>query len=180
MKCNGHYTYDGHTYACHLECGCGWIGCPVGGSGLQGAIHDVTDFHTAMGQPVYRQLHTPDESRLHLRANLVFEECMEFMGSVYPGIEEVSHTVGKTTIIWGGQVKLDHIKAADALADIIYVCIGAANEMGIDLAAVWDEVHRSNMAKIGPNGEVKRREDGKVVKPDGWIGPNIKKALGVK
>lgn len=179
MKCNGHYTYDGHTYACHLECGCGWIGCPVGGSGLQGAIHDVTDFHTAMGQPVYRELHTPDESRLHLRANLILEECIEFMESVYPDFD-AEHDEGVSVFHYGEATKLDHIKAADALADIIYVCIGAANEMGIDLAAVWDEVHRSNMAKIGPDGEVKRRADGKVIKPEGWTPPDIARALGLK
>ncbi|NIQ95452.1 MAG: nucleoside triphosphate pyrophosphohydrolase family protein, partial [Desulfuromonadales bacterium] len=38
---------------------------------------------------------------------------------------------------------------ADALADLIYVAIGAAITYGIDLRPVWEEVHRTNMAKMG-------------------------------
>lgn len=183
MKCNGTYIFG----RCHQECGCGGTDCPVnnGGlsiyrsEGLEGAIQDVVDFHDAMGQPVYSELTTPPDERLHLRANLVFEECMELMESIYPGLD-VQHDVGRTTIYWGGETKLDHVEAADALADIVYVCLGAANEFGIPLDKVWEEVHRSNMAKIGPNGEVKRRADGKVIKPEGWVGPDIKKVLGIK
>lgn len=184
MKCNGSYAMGGK---CWEEVGCGEEGCPVntGGfsiyraEGLEGAIQDVTDFHNAMGQPVHRELYTPSDERLQLRADLIMEECMEFMESVFPNVE-VQCFAGKNTIIWGDKIKLDHEGAADALADLIYVCIGAANEFGIPLDKVWDEVHRSNMAKIGPNGEVKRRADGKVSKPDGWTPPDIKGVLGIK
>ena len=180
MKCDGSYEYDGKTFECNHECGCGWFGCPLGGTGLAGAIEDVTDFHDAMGQPAHRELHTPSDERVKLRADLIFEECAEFMESVFDGFEVYSYDDYETHVRWGKGVKVDHVGVADALADLIYVCIGAANELGIDLNAVWKEVHRSNMAKIGPNGEVKRREDGKVIKPDGWTPPNIKKVLGIK
>lgn len=176
MKCDGSYEYDGKTFECNHECGCGWFGCALGGTGLAGAIEDVTDFHDAMGQPVHKELTTPSDERLHLRANLILEECIEFMEALYPDFH-VDHDEGFTGIYWGEETKLDHVQAADALADIIYVCIGAANEFGIPLDKVWKEVHRSNMAKIGPNGEVKRREDGKVIKPDGWAPPDIEGIL---
>lgn len=62
----------------------------------------------------------------------------------------------------------------DALLDIIYVSIGAMHAMGIDPQPLWDEVQRSNMAKVDPEtGKVRRREDGKILKPDGWSSPNL-------
>jgi hypothetical protein len=50
-------------------------------------------------------------------------------------------------------------------------------EMGIPFDAVWRAVHESNMAKLGPNGEIIRREDGKVLKPPGWTAPDIAAVL---
>ena len=72
----------------------------------------------------------------------------------------------------------DKVEMADALADIIYIAVGTANIMNIPLDKVWDEVQRSNMDKVDPTtGKVKKREDGKVLKPDGWKGPQIEKVL---
>ncbi len=58
---------------------------------------------------------------------------------------------------------------ADAMADMIYVIIGSALAHGIDLTPIWREVHRSNMAKLSGG----MREDGKVMKPVGWVGPEV-------
>lgn len=63
----------------------------------------------------------------------------------------------------------DVAEVADALADLIYVAIGMALAYGIDLRPVWREVHRSNMAKSGGG----TREDGKILKPEGWTPPDI-------
>jgi predicted HAD superfamily Cof-like phosphohydrolase len=71
-------------------------------------------------------------------------------------------------------IRLGNIeKIADGLVDLLYVVIGAGVEYGIDLDAVWKEVHAANMRKDG--GGV--RDDGKIMKPVGWIGPNIRRAL---
>lgn len=72
--------------------------------------------------------------------------------------------------------KGDIVEIADALADLAYVVYGAALTHGIDLDAVLREVHRSNMAKLH-NGTVIKREDGKVLKPEGWQPPNIEAVL---
>ncbi len=58
-------------------------------------------------------------------------------------------------------------------ADVIVTVLGTMAEYGIPFDAVWDAVHASNMAKRGPDGEVYRREDGKIVKPPGWQAPDI-------
>lgn len=55
------------------------------------------------------------------------------------------------------------------LADLIYVAVGAALELGIPLGAVWAEVHTANMRKVGGG----RRGDGKVLKPEGWTPPDV-------
>ena len=63
----------------------------------------------------------------------------------------------------------DLVQAIDGLCDLLCVVYGAALEFGVELAPYWDEVHRTNMAKMG--GPV--RDDGKRLKPDGWKPPDI-------
>jgi predicted HAD superfamily Cof-like phosphohydrolase len=46
--------------------------------------------------------------------------------------------------------------------------------MGADPEGAWNEVMRSNLAKIDPDsGTVFKREDGKVLKPAGWTAPEL-------
>jgi predicted HAD superfamily Cof-like phosphohydrolase len=62
----------------------------------------------------------------------------------------------------------------DALIDILVVTIGAIHSMGADAEGAWNEVMRSNLAKIDPeSGTVLKREDGKVLKPAGWTAPEL-------
>lgn len=66
----------------------------------------------------------------------------------------------------------DKVETLDALVDILVVTIGAIHSMGADGEAAWNEVMRTNMAKIDPEtGKVRKREDGKVLKPEGWRPP---------
>ncbi len=97
-------------------------------------------------------------------------------------------------------VRDDLIEVADGIADSIVVLVGTALEYGIDLTAVWDEVHRSNMAKFpkcekcdvsgmvpyrsevcpdcnGRGTQLVLRDDGKILKPEGWTPPDIAGAL---
>ena len=60
---------------------------------------------------------------------------------------------------------------AKELADVLYVTYGAADALGIDLPAVFTEVHRSNMSKLDSDGRVLRRADGKVLKGPGYRPP---------
>lgn len=66
----------------------------------------------------------------------------------------------------------------DALIDILVVTIGAIHSMGADGEGAWKEVMATNFAKIDPNtNKVRKRDDGKVLKPDGWQPPNLKPFL---
>ena len=62
----------------------------------------------------------------------------------------------------------------DALIDILVVTIGAIHSAGFNGEAAWQEVMRSNFAKIDPvTGKIRKRGDGKILKPDGWTPPNL-------
>jgi len=62
----------------------------------------------------------------------------------------------------------------DALIDILVVTIGAIHSAGFDGEGAWKEVMRTNFAKIDPvTGKVRKREDGKVLKPEGWTAPEL-------
>lgn len=66
----------------------------------------------------------------------------------------------------------------DALIDILVVTIGALHSIGADVEGAWREVMGSNQAKIDPRtGRVRKRDDGKVLKPDGWTPPQLEKFL---
>ena len=66
----------------------------------------------------------------------------------------------------------------DALIDILVVTIGAIHSAGFDVEGAWKEVMQTNFNKIDKDtGKVRKREDGKVLKPVGWMPPELSKFL---
>lgn len=112
-------------------------------------FQDVLDFHQKFVPDQVRQLPSwPSYDVMLLRGRLVQEEFGELVDAIqkpdFPGI-------------------------IDNICDSIYVLIGMSIAMGVDLREVWKEVHRANMAKEGGP----TREDGKVLKPEGWQPPDV-------
>ncbi|WP_422932074.1 MazG nucleotide pyrophosphohydrolase domain-containing protein [Singulisphaera sp. PoT] len=110
---------------------------------------DVLQFHRTMCPEQVREM--PDvsgEELRDLRKKLIGEE-----------VDELHEAMAKG----------DAVEVADALADLLYVVFGTSVAYGIDIRPVWEAVHRANMAKAGGP----RREDGKVLKPDGWEPPAV-------
>lgn len=113
---------------------------------------DVYDFHKAFELTIGSEPMLPEDVSIRdLRIDLLQEEFEEYLEA---------------------EEKADIVGIADALADIIYIACGTAVAYGIPLDKVFEEVHRSNMAKL-VDGKVIRRADGKVLKPEGWNPPNI-------
>ena len=70
----------------------------------------------------------------------------------------------------------DTVEQLDALVDILVVTMGAIRAAGWDGEGAWKEVMNTNFAKIDPTtGKVIKREDGKVLKPEGWLAPQLAK-----
>ena len=68
----------------------------------------------------------------------------------------------------------DKVEQLDALIDILVVTMGAVRAAGWDGEAAWKEVMDTNFAKIDADtGKVRKREDGKVLKPEGWKAPEL-------
>lgn len=105
----------------------------------------VQRFHEALDIPVGDTLAI---RRAELRAVLIEEEAAETCAALRRG---------------------DIVEAIDGLCDVLVVVYGCAVEMGVDLEPYFEEVHRTNMAKVG--GPI--REDGKRLKPEGWTPPRI-------
>ena len=62
----------------------------------------------------------------------------------------------------------------DACLDLIWVVLGYCYMRGYDVEGGWKEVARSNLDKIDKvTGKVKKRDDGKVLKPNDWQPPKL-------
>jgi predicted HAD superfamily Cof-like phosphohydrolase len=94
-----------------------------------------------------------DEGQFALYTNLITEEHQELLEAT---------------------LAEDQVEQLDALIDILVVTIGAIHSMGADAEGAWKEVMTTNFAKIDHDtGRVRKREDGKVLKPVGWKAPEL-------
>lgn len=112
----------------------------------------VGDFMEAFGQEVLCVPTMPDNNLAALRLDLIQEE-----------VQELRDGLGKRSIL----------EVADALTDILYVVYGAGHAFGIDLDDCFNEVHSSNMTKLGADGRPLYRDDGKVMKGPNYREPDL-------
>ena len=102
----------------------------------------------------YKLKNATDRSTRSYQKNLIVEEFKEFLdaeGSLFRDHPDVQE------------------EALKELADLVYVCYQYAENMGWFLDEALYRVHKSNLSKLGEDGEPIYREDGKVLK-----GPNYK------
>lgn len=120
---------------------------------------DVAAFHGATGKclPALPAIAPHDDAAL--ADSVLLEEVLELSDAI---------------------TEQDLAQVAKEVVDVVYSAISLALVYGIDFDAVWDAVHASNMTKIGPDGKVAKRADGKVVKGPHYQPPDIAKVLGVK
>jgi predicted HAD superfamily Cof-like phosphohydrolase len=116
---------------------------------------DVSVFLSAVGQetPAIPQKTVSDQAQLY--KELIEEEVTEF---------------------WEAEAMGDDVEEIDACFDMIWVIVGYMKSRGWDCEGIWDEGAKSNLSKIDPvTGLVRKREDGKILKPEGWQPPDFKK-----
>jgi predicted HAD superfamily Cof-like phosphohydrolase len=72
----------------------------------------------------------------------------------------------------------DEVEQLDACMDMIWVILGYCYAKGYKVNGSWKEVAKSNLCKIDSStGKVIKRHDGKILKPDGWLPPDLSKFI---
>jgi len=126
---------------------------------MKNQIKAVELFHTKFGAPVrsFKKADIPEDRKV-LRFNLMKEENEEYQEAVQ---------------------KNDIVGIADALGDMMYILCGTIIEHGLQskIEEVFDEIQRSNMSKLGVDGNPIYREDGKILKGPNYFKPNISRIL---
>ena len=114
-------------------------------------FNDINTFHTACDQQ-------PGIDNYAMYLDLITEEYNELKEAIEAN---------------------DRVEQLDALVDILVVTMGAIRAGGFDGEGAWKEVMDTNFAKIDPEtGKVRKREDGKVLKPEGWKAPELAPFVG--
>lgn len=121
-------------------------------------LRQVAHFHEANSMPILDKPTIPPKERCELRQSLIEEEVKEMREA------------------WEGG---DIVGVADAITDQLYVIMGTIHEFGLTskINLCFDEVHNSNMSKLGEDGKPIKREDGKVLKGPNYFKPNLKSII---
>jgi len=122
---------------------------------MDNKLKAVKEFHNAFGLGVNESpIAKLSEQKLKLRFDLMAEENEEYLEAAQND---------------------DLVEVADALGDMLYILCGTILEHGMQykIEAVFNEIQRSNMSKLGANGKPIYREDGKVMKGPKYFKPNI-------
>lgn len=125
---------------------------------MEKQILQVAEFHDTYGVPRAHKPTIPTMDRVRLREQLIIEEVNEICDAAEKG---------------------DMVELADGICDALYILFGTAHEYGIAhlLPRMFDEVHRSNMSKLGEDGKPIKRKDGKVLKGPNFTMPDLKKII---
>jgi len=117
-------------------------------------IEAVKEFHNKFGHPIGKFGEEPDTSVTTLRFELLHEELGELATAL---------------------IKKDGTEVVDALVDLQYVLSGTVVAFGLQdlFAESFEEVHASNMSKLGENGKPIYREDGKILKGPNYFKPRL-------
>ena len=120
-------------------------------------VKSLLEFNEAFDIPKLESPSLGPDELIELRIKLLEEEVREYAEAARSG---------------------DLVEVLDALADIGYILAGTIINHGMQgiYDDAFNEVHRSNMAKL-VDGKVLRREDGKVLKPEGWQPPQLAQFL---
>ena len=125
-------------------------------------LEQVQEFHETYGLPVENEQTTGSDQTKELRINLLQEE-----------LDELKEALENN----------DPIETLDALIDLQYVLDGAFLSFGFQdvKTEAFNEVHRSNMSKLGEDGKPIRREgDGKVMKGPNYFKPDMVQFIKTK
>lgn len=123
---------------------------------MKESINKVKDFHEKFGIINNTNPQLIGSKGYQLRYDLAIEELQEYKNACQQG---------------------NLIEVADALGDQLYILIGTILRHGMQdiIEDVFNEIHASNMSKLGEDGKPVIREDGKILKGKNYFKPDLKK-----
>jgi len=121
-------------------------------------LNQLEEFQTVYNSTINQTPNLISEADYELRYKLGKEELEEYYDACKNG---------------------DLVEIADALTDQLYIIFGSIVSHGMQhiITDVFNEVHRSNMSKLGEDGKPIYREDGKIMKGPNYFKPNVSKYL---
>ncbi|MDO1513975.1 nucleoside triphosphate pyrophosphohydrolase family protein [Maribacter confluentis] len=122
---------------------------------MKNKLKAVKEFHNSFGLGVSEKMRANlGDAKNMLRYNLMDEENKEYLEAAQSN---------------------DLVEVADALGDMLYILCGTILEHGMQykIEEVFNEIQRSNMSKLGEDGNPIYREDGKVLKGPDYFSPDI-------
>lgn len=142
-------------------------------------VREFTEESSGMKLPMRPVPMTRDEVRFIVR--MVIGEMMELCTTVNESVKDTQDFFSKCFDECDLPRVNSHEKSEieimaeqyDSFVDAWYYMLNMAAKKGVDLDGIFNQVHGANMAKRFPDGTFHRREDGKVIKPEGWIEPDI-------
>lgn len=121
---------------------------------MEKKLNKVEEFHIAFGQTNGQWPSVITNAEYNLRHSLMKEENDEYLEACYNN---------------------DLVEIADALGDQLYILCGTILKHGMQhiIEDVFDEIHASNMSKLGEDGKPLFRHDGKILKGKNYFVPNL-------
>ena len=121
-------------------------------------LKDIDSFHKKFKFEKNDNVVIPDDNELvNFRTSFLMEELAEYTNAI---------------------TKKDSAAALDALVDIVYIALGTAWLFNLPFEKAWNEVQKANMSKIRTKSKSKKRGTSfDVVKPKGWIAPDIEQII---
>ena len=121
-------------------------------------IKDIDQFHKKFKFEKNDKVGIPENNELvNFRTSFLVEELAEYTQAITKG---------------------DSAAALDALVDIVYIALGTAWLFNLPFEKAWNEVQKANMSKIRTKSKSKKRGTSfDVVKPKGWIAPDIEQII---
>lgn len=130
-------------------------------------MRDLAEFHQTFAP---EQRNDDMEEIIHRRVLLIEEEYEE----VQQALTDLDRYMFNLTSFTAEEVMTE---VASELADLLYVVYGTAEELGIPLTEVFQEIHRANMSKVWDDGAVHRNGYGKIIKPPNFVKADVRKVL---
>jgi predicted HAD superfamily Cof-like phosphohydrolase len=146
----------------------------------------VREFHEKFNHPIHSVPTVPEAKIVKLRLALILEEFIELTEACVNEESETSqellqtlhHAMHHVKALTEENLNVSVVDVADALTDINYVTYGAGHCFGVNLDACMEEVQRSNMSKLGADGQPIYNEHGKVMKGPNYQPPDLVAVLG--